>query len=342
MKRPSVSIIVPVYNVEPYVEDSIRSVMRQTYTGPMECIVVDDCGTDNSMAIVEKLIAEYDGPITFKVLHHEHNRGLSAARNTGMDVATGDYYSFLDSDDELTNDCLEKLTLPLEDEWYDVVVGNVKYIKILSSDEQIVIKGCQEITLSDNTLLRPPIILRTHKRGWGEVVWNRLYRKKFLTESGLSFKEGLLYEDNLWSFQIACLASSLYIVNQVTYVHKKRKGSITESTEKEKRVKSLIVIIKEMKSFLEMFHIKDIDVFPIYEDFFDFILNYYQKSLPLPDYVLVYKNIRPYIWAPFRGIISINQYRIKGLINDIHYMMPSCIAPYWQFYLFKLLLWMRK
>ena len=94
MNQPSISIIVPVYNVEPYVEECIHSVMRQTYTGPMECIVVDDCGTDNSMAVVEGLIANYKGPISFKVLHHKHNRGLSAARNTGMDAATGDYYFF--------------------------------------------------------------------------------------------------------------------------------------------------------------------------------------------------------------------------------------------------------
>ncbi len=76
MNKPSVSIIVPVYNVAPYVEDSIRSVMRQTYDGKMECIVVDDCGTDDSMSIEEKVIEDYNGPITFKILRHTHNRGL--------------------------------------------------------------------------------------------------------------------------------------------------------------------------------------------------------------------------------------------------------------------------
>ena len=86
-----VSIIVPVYNVAHYIEDCLRSVMRQTYKGSMECLVVDDCGTDDSMSIVERMIAEYDGPIQFKILRHEHNRGLSAARNTGTMQATGDY-----------------------------------------------------------------------------------------------------------------------------------------------------------------------------------------------------------------------------------------------------------
>jgi len=70
MSELSISIIIPIYNVEPYVEACVRSVMRQTYDGTMECIVVDDCGTDNSMAVVESLISEYNGPITFKVLNH--------------------------------------------------------------------------------------------------------------------------------------------------------------------------------------------------------------------------------------------------------------------------------
>ena len=91
MMCPIVSIVIPVYNVEPYITDCLQSVMYQTYTGPLECILVDDCGTDKSIEVAEKLIAEYDGPIEFKVLHHEHNRGLSAARNTGMDLAKGDY-----------------------------------------------------------------------------------------------------------------------------------------------------------------------------------------------------------------------------------------------------------
>ena len=85
----TVSIIIPVYNVAPYIEACLKSVMGQTYTGLMECIVVDDCGTDNSMAIVERVIDEYDGAIHFHIEHHHSNRGLSAARNTGIAKANG-------------------------------------------------------------------------------------------------------------------------------------------------------------------------------------------------------------------------------------------------------------
>ena len=96
---PKVSIVIPVYNVEPYIEECLQSVMRQSYRGEIECILIDDCGTDNSMGIAVQLIEEYNGPIDIKVMHHEHNQGLSAARNTGIDAACGDYIYFLDSDD---------------------------------------------------------------------------------------------------------------------------------------------------------------------------------------------------------------------------------------------------
>jgi len=106
---PSISIIIPVYNVEPYIAECVESVMRQTYTGPMECIIVDDCGTDKSIEIVKQLITEYKGPIDFRIQHHEHNRGLAVARNTDTDAATGDYIYYLDSDDWVEPNIVELL-----------------------------------------------------------------------------------------------------------------------------------------------------------------------------------------------------------------------------------------
>lgn len=90
-----VSIIVPVYNVAEYIESCVRSVMTQTYDGGLECLIFDDCGTDNSIAIAQQMIENYQGSIDFKVIHHEKNRGLSAARNTGMDAAVSVQFSHL-------------------------------------------------------------------------------------------------------------------------------------------------------------------------------------------------------------------------------------------------------
>lgn len=69
-----ISIIVPVYNVEQYIKECFDSIAAQTYKGEIECIFVDDCGQDDSVAILEKLIAEYHGPMQFSIVHHEHNK----------------------------------------------------------------------------------------------------------------------------------------------------------------------------------------------------------------------------------------------------------------------------
>ena len=77
MKKIKISIIVPVYNVEPYIRECFSSIAAQTYKGEMECIFMDDCGQDNSVNILDKLIADYHGDISFSIIHHEHNKGLS-------------------------------------------------------------------------------------------------------------------------------------------------------------------------------------------------------------------------------------------------------------------------
>ena len=103
-----VSIIIPVYQVSAYVERCLSSVMAQSYS-QLECIIVNDATQDDSIAKCERLISDYSGPISFHIIHHECNQGLSAARNTGTKAATGDYIYYIDSDDDMTPDCIEKL-----------------------------------------------------------------------------------------------------------------------------------------------------------------------------------------------------------------------------------------
>ena len=105
-----ISIVIPIFNVENYITACIHSVMNQDYTGEIECLLIDDCGTDNSILLAEECISTNRRPnIHFRIIHHQRNRGLSAARNTGIDAATGEYIYYLDSDDEITPDCIEKL-----------------------------------------------------------------------------------------------------------------------------------------------------------------------------------------------------------------------------------------
>lgn len=104
-----ISVIVPIYNVENYILECLQSVAAQTKTKNVECILVDDCGTDNSVKVAEQFISAYKGDISFALFHHSENKGLSSARNTGIKNARGKYLFFLDSDDMIKPYCLDEL-----------------------------------------------------------------------------------------------------------------------------------------------------------------------------------------------------------------------------------------
>lgn len=325
-----VTIIIPVYNVSAYIGDCLLSVMRQGYAGEIECLIVDDCGTDDSMTIVERMVAAYQGPVSFRILHHERNRGLSAARNTGMDAAQGEYILFLDSDDELTEDSIRRLAEPLEKERYDVVLGFVKYVQILSINEKLEADGPQVLSIKEDILLRTPMILDSYIKKWAVVAWNRLYRTGFLRQYHLSFKEGLIYEDNLWSFQIACLAETLYMVSHTTYIHKYREGSIMAMEDRESYLNNWAIIFQGMNSFVAEHGIEKSAVFSMYNTFFTSILNHYLSSKS--DYRAVYIRMRPYIKLTLSSFVKAHRSRFSSFFPDLHYLLPARIAPLWQLY----------
>ena len=330
--KPFVSIIIPVYNVETYVEACILSVMSQTYTGSMECMIVDDCCTDNSITRVAKLISEYKGPISFRILSHDLNRGLSAARNTGMDAANGDYIFFIDSDDEITSDCIERLSMPLETEWYDVIMGDLDRMDVSSPDHPRIEESSYKLKIPNNTLLTKPEILRMYGSHWRTMAWNKLYKKSFITKYHLSFKEGLLHEDNLWGFQIACVASSFFVINKVTYFWKSRKESISSRANRmEERADALRVSIKEMSRFVKYYHIDDAECFPYFSDFFYFVLHYHPASRSA--FVSTYKELRPFFRVPIRGLFRVNRFNLKHYLRDLHYYLPLSFAPLWCYFI---------
>ena len=223
-----VSVIIPVYNVSAYIERCIHSVMNQSYTN-LECILVDDYGTDDSVAKCEKTIAAYDGPIRFKMIHHEQNRGLSAVRNTGTDAATGDYILYVDSDDEITSDCIEKLMSPiLNDDSIEMVMGNAEWIYKASVSQSPQVSKHGNEDLRDNAIIRHFFFDR---KCIEKAAWNKLISRKFIKNHGLSFKEGVLWEDTLWMFYVMKHLSHLYLIKDVTYLYTKRRGSITASTD---------------------------------------------------------------------------------------------------------------
>ena len=243
------SIIIPVYNVAPYIEDCLKSVMRQTYDGAMECLIVDDCGTDDSIPIAERMIAEYSGPIHFEILHHEHNRGLSAARNTGTLQAKGEYIYYLDSDDELMHDGITLMmdaTLKYPD--VELVQGYVTSVPYKSYYETEFLSDVEYI--EENHWVRKGFYRLKDRLPVN--AWNKLIKKTFIEDNALFFQEGLLFEDELWMFHVVKHLSKYCVVHQHTYIHRwGRKGSIMTTKTEAIWGKNWCIILNEVVHHLD-------------------------------------------------------------------------------------------
>lgn len=234
--QPIVSIIIPVYNVEDYIEDCLKSVISQTYQGKIECIIVDDCTPDNSCRKIEKILSTYTGNIKFKVIHHEVNKGLSAARNTGIKHATGEWLYFLDSDDELYDYTIE------------ILVNNIDIINtiIIGSHLSISDNKIIENIYKCNSLKGKEIIVDAFvRKNCSIYAWNKLIKRDFIIENNLYFKERLTFEDLLWNFEAFTILENIKTINIPTYKYKIRNNSISTS-QNENNQSSIIYILKHM------------------------------------------------------------------------------------------------
>lgn len=255
-----VSVVIPVYNVEQYVDECLQSVLDQTYKH-LEVIVVDDCGTDASMDVVMRCLVRnqcrqigedgvYASPtgVVVRILHHDSNRGLSAARNTGIDAATGDYLYFIDSDDTITPDCLELLVEQvMRYPGVDVVQGGIwsnckiedNFFRQHSSwwhkRQHLCGKACRTLILKGKL--------------W-PIVNNRLLRGGFVIQYDLRFKDGVVHEDELWTFRLGLCVESMSFVPQNTYFYRKNEYGISANFNSEKSLGDLCLITDEMFSLL--------------------------------------------------------------------------------------------
>lgn len=237
-----VSIIIPVYNVSEYVERCVKSVMGQTFQ-VFECILVDDASTDDSIVRCERLIADYHGPIRFCILHHECNRGLSAARNTGTAAATGDYILYIDSDDAITDDCIEKLMAPiLQDGSIEMVMGNYEWFAV-GTQLPIPHKKHGREMLVTQEAVRKGFFDRKNIYG---MVWNKLTKKEFLQTNSLTFKEGVIWEDTLWTFNVMKYLKHLCMIEDVTYLKYRRSDSIVLGTDMNTKQYNLGLVFHEI------------------------------------------------------------------------------------------------
>jgi CDP-glycerol glycerophosphotransferase len=237
-----ISVVVPIYDVEDYLEDCLRSIAGQTHDD-LEVVMVDDGSTDASAAIAERF-ARHDPRFT---LIRQPNAGLGAARNTGLDAASGEYLAFADSDDVLPPDAYERLLSTLERTGSDFATGNVQR---LSSE------GCTQAAFLAATFARPRP--RTHVRHFAPLLadrtaWNKLWRRSFWDRHGLRFPEGRLHEDIPVIVPAHFLARSVDVVSAPVYHYRVRENgapSITQRRHELRALRDRLAAIEEVHDFL--------------------------------------------------------------------------------------------
>ena len=245
MKR--FSVVVPVYNVEQYLDDCLRSLQAQTYDD-YEVICVNDGSTDGS----RKRLAEWAIRYPQMRIVDRENGGLSAARNSGTEAATGEYIVYVDSDDWVSDDMLQKLDAAAD-------------------GADIICYACQR---TDNE--RRDRLAAEECGGWDYYcrhalearvvpfvcVWQRAYRREFLNSNQLRFREGILHEDNQFTPRACVKAQRVKVLPDTLYYYRVREGSIM--TTRGMRSKESFVLIGNELS--ELFgHMDGLDRTTVYQ-----------------------------------------------------------------------------
>lgn len=230
-----VSVIVPIYNVERELKRCIDSILAQT-AQELEIILVDDGSTDGCPAICD-WYAGQDSRIT---VIHKPNGGLSSARNSGLRIATGEYVLFVDSDDYIERDSCERLMAAMQDDM-DFVVAPFKEI----TEKKTVIRGL--ISAKEKTIYTPRdfAILAIQENNWHASACCKLYRRVFLLENDLFFKEGILFEDTHVFLKVFLAARKVGYLSYPFYNYVIRQGSIMQSRDMNRKADMIVAIYDE-------------------------------------------------------------------------------------------------
>jgi glycosyltransferase involved in cell wall biosynthesis len=237
--NPKISIIVPVYKVEPYIKKCVDSILAQTFT-EFELILVDDGSPDNCGEICDEY-ARNDSRV--KVIHKE-NGGQATARNAALDIAKGDYIGFVDSDDWIESDMYELL--------YDMCIKN-----------DCDIANCSSIIyFKNNTIKNGKHPLTVHNRNqamrailegelYDEVVWTKLIKRSLLEE--IRFPVGIAYEDTAFTYHVIHKSSRVCCIGAPKYHYIKRDDSTMDRALKNIRIDG-VLIYDEMYQFIDKYY----------------------------------------------------------------------------------------
>jgi len=246
----TLSIVVPVYNVENYLERCLQSLIVDNKSF-LEVILVDDGSTDSSSEICDRYAEKYEN---ISVIHKE-NGGLSDARNAGLFVSHGDYVWFVDSDDSISSGILDEFKNLVESNEPDIIVTNyVMHIgEIIQKREHKVLE--EDKNYNNNEYLKK--VLLAHE--YYLPVWVNFYKKSFLVDNGFKFIKGIYHEDEQLNPYMFLAASEIMYINKFSYNYYVRNNSIMTGGKYKKNISDSMLIFNENRIYFEN-NITDIDL----------------------------------------------------------------------------------
>ena len=242
-----VSIIVPIYNVEQYIEECLNSIYNQELAD-FEVLCIDDKGNDKSIEKVRKFVS-INNITNLKIIEHNKNKGLSEARNTGIKNAKGKYICFLDSDDMLIKGGLKQLIEQAEKNDLDIIEGRIeeKYetkFKI-ELDEKYKNKKSTEVLSGDEYFAE-----QCYKKEYLPTAWCRIYNRE-LVFNNCYFTPNIEFEDEEFSPRAIINAKRVQYIDISLYMYRRRNNSITTSVSNSKWYESYFIIINNLQKFAE-------------------------------------------------------------------------------------------
>lgn len=235
------SIIVPVYKVEKYLEKCIDSILSQTFTD-YELILVDDGSPDNCPRICD----EYSLKDERIIVIHQKNGGLSCARNSGLRVARGKYLMFIDSDDALL---------------YDDALRDLKKELETKNNPDVLLTKYQgnefEDGIDGETLIKQMLSRALDGKGFNVTVWDKIYKSDFILEKNISFKEGIVHEDHIWTCLVLDNAKRCEFTSTQFYRHNTVEASITRSKSEKSILNRAVSKLRVAKANIDYFKAKD-------------------------------------------------------------------------------------
>lgn len=236
MENKLVSVVIPCYNVEKYLNDAVQSVLQQTYNN-IEIILVDDGSTDSTPELCNDYAEKYQNIYTV----HKENGGLSSARNTGLEVAKGIYVYFLDADDYIEDVMMEYLVEKMDEKELDAI-----FFGSYNVDETGKLLDMHTAKIEDDKIYAgwEAYGLFCSKKVYSSCVPFYIYRKSFLDFNALRFLDGVIYEDELFSFEVYHQSRRLMMEKRPFYYRRIRLDSIMRATDNiERKFESTMLIM---------------------------------------------------------------------------------------------------